>query len=201
MTFNPAIPTANQLLSNSQNDLLVNMTALDTSFGVDHYKFSDGTSNNGFHNTVTTPLIIGSAHPATVANIPKFYAMQDSANLGVIQYSRGPNSAAPSPVTILQSPVAAIVLVANTPVTVFDFTGLARAMCLFTAVGTSAISTAVSAYAAYMVFWTGTTLILGTSLSSGGLITATVAGNVLKFQSAIAAGTNAYWSLEFLRTT
>lgn len=197
MTFNPAIPQPFHLLSNSQNDLLTNMSALDTSFGIDHYKFSDATSNNGFHNTVTTPLIVGSAHPATAAGIPKLYAMQDSANLGVIQYSRGPNSAVPSPVTSLHSPSAAISMSQNTPVNVFDFTGLARALCIFSALGTNG---ATIAFMTAAIYWTGSVLRINV-LGNSAFMTAAAAGNVLTFQSIIAGTTSGYWTLQFLRTT
>ena len=86
----------------------------------------------------------------------------------------------------------------NTPVNVFDFTGLARAMCIFSAVGTTAAATIAFMTAA--IYWNGTTLrinVLGNSL----LFTAAVAGNVLTFQSAAAGTTSGYWSLQFLRTT
>ncbi len=205
MTFNPAIPQPNQLLSNSQNDLLVNMTALDTVFGIDHYKFSETGSNGGYHNTVTTPVVTPNPtmppynHPATLAGLPKFYGMQDSANLGVIQYSRGPNNSAPSPVTILQSPVAAIPMAQNTPITVFDFSGLSRAMCFFSAIGTCAAPVA-DLYISANVFWTGSKLYAG-SFGTGLFFTVTVAGSVLKLTSIVAGTVSAYWSLQFLRTT
>ena len=197
MTFNPSIPQPNNLLSNSQNDLLVNMTALDTVFGIDHYKFSDATANIGFHNTVTTPIIVGSAHPATAAAIPKLYAMQDSANLGVIQYSRGPNSAVPTPVTSLHSPAAAIVMSQNVAINIFDFTGLARAMCIFTAFGTNGASVAFNCSS---VFWTGSVLKVN-PMGISPFFVINIAGSVLTLTAVLAGSTSAYWTLEFLRTT
>jgi hypothetical protein len=96
--FIASIPQPSDNLDFSQGQLLSNNQGLDTVFGIEHYKFSDATTNKGFHNTVTQPLIVGAAHPTTTTN-PIIYAMQDSANLGT-----GGTSA------------------------VFDFAGLARAI-------------------------------------------------------------------------
>ncbi len=120
-------PIATDDLDVSQPKLANNTNASDDSFGVDHYKFSDLTSNNGFHNTVTTPLIIGAAHPATTTN-PIFYAMEDTANIGLLQYSRGPNSAVPSPVTYLQAGVPFVSFPNGTAVNILDFTGISKAV-------------------------------------------------------------------------
>lgn len=208
--FDPNVPQAFQLLSNSQNDLLSNMMALDTSFGIDHYKFSDATANNGFHNTVTTPLVTPNPGPtfnppATAAGIPKFYAMQDSANLGVIQYSRGPNNAVPTPVTSIQSPAAAQSINALATIPIFDFSGLARAMCHFQIMDTATLGTGQSA-AICDIYYTGGspgTFALTTYLT--GLTTRyqfLIAGNVFTVKNnSGTALTNIYWSLQFLRTT
>ena len=99
-------PTAGELQSVSQSLIQGNFNAANTSFNVEHYAFADVTANNGFHNTVTQPQIIGAAHPTTTTN-PIIYAMQDSANIGILQYSRGPvfNAyvPAPTPITELHS--------------------------------------------------------------------------------------------------
>jgi len=49
MPFNPNIPQATDRLAKSQQDLLQNNQQLDTSFGINHYTFSDLTVNNGMH--------------------------------------------------------------------------------------------------------------------------------------------------------
>jgi hypothetical protein len=64
--YNNAIPQAGNRLASSQQDLLNNFQQLDTTFGVDHYDFSDGTANNGKHNQVTMPGQ-SSPPPASVA--------------------------------------------------------------------------------------------------------------------------------------
>lgn len=55
MTFNPAIPQPGDIISQSQKQLLTNNTALDNTFGVDHYKFS-ATTNAGSHQQISFPL-------------------------------------------------------------------------------------------------------------------------------------------------
>jgi hypothetical protein len=128
MAYNPNIPQPSDLLSVSQGDLLNNNTVSNTIFGVDHYAFSDVSGNAGKHNQVTTPLIQGAVHPTTAADEPKFYAMQDSANLGVIQYSRLGSDAFPSPVSYFESPATDITLAPSGGTSnILDFTGISRA--------------------------------------------------------------------------
>lgn len=123
MTYNPNIPNPTDLLSNSQGQIKTNFSTANTSFGVDHYAFDNATPNNGFHNKVTTPLIAGSAHPTTTTN-PIFYAMQDTVNLGVLQYSRGPSNMWPTPVTCFQSSSSPISILNGATANILDFTGV-----------------------------------------------------------------------------
>lgn len=201
MAYAPNIPQPTDKLSDSQGVLLSNFQQLDTSFGTDHYAFSNGTSNNGFHNTITTPLVVGSAHPATAAAIPKFYAMQDSANLGVIQYSRGPSNAVPSPVTIYQSPASAINIAPLGTTNVFDFTNLARAFAMLYASDTTT-STAVGIC---FIVWTGSALFLTPLVQGSGIVGLQFLtnGNIvqIKNRSNVTTLSNFYWSLQFLRTS
>lgn len=127
MPFLNTIPQPGDFLADSQGDLLANMQQLDISFGIDHYTFSNLTANNGKHNQVTTPNHTPAGHPSTAANEPKFYAMQDTAPLGVIQYSRGPSDAVPTPVTYIHSGAPASILSSGV-VNLLDFTGLSRAI-------------------------------------------------------------------------
>jgi len=196
--FDPTWPTGLVNLDVDYQQGNKNSTQLDTTFGIDHYKYSDQTANNGKHNSVTTPLIVGSAHPVTAAAEPKFYAMQDSANVGVIQYSRGPSSAVPSPVTTLQSPAAGIVVIAGGTTNVLDFTGLARAVCMLYASSLPAspvIAPNYTASVAYNLSWNGTIFILPANQP---LIGITNTGNILQLKSNGGTGT-IFWTLQMLR--
>jgi|ERR1700754_1236816 len=53
--YNPNIPQPTDELSDSQGQILQNFNKADSSFGTDHYRFSDLTVNNGFHQRVTFP--------------------------------------------------------------------------------------------------------------------------------------------------
>lgn len=56
MSFNPNIPQPNDLLSDSQGDILQNFSSSNTSFGVNHYAFDDATVNNGKHKFASFPV-------------------------------------------------------------------------------------------------------------------------------------------------
>lgn len=71
--YNPNIPQPTDDLSDSQGQLLQNFNKADTSFGTDHYRFSDLTVNNGYHQRVTLP---GNAPaPTPAANYGALYAV------------------------------------------------------------------------------------------------------------------------------
>ncbi len=133
MAFNKNIPQPNDDLSVSQVDLLNNNMQLNTSFGIDHYPFDDITVNNGFHNVVTEPLIIGSppAHPATSATVCKIYTMKDSTNLPLLQYSRGASNAVPSPITNISNPLGGSSITGGATINLLDCTGLSMAFFNF----------------------------------------------------------------------
>lgn len=58
--YNPSIPNATDLISNSQAPFKTNFTQLNTQFGVDHVPFNNSGSNGtGFHKQVTLPTPLG----------------------------------------------------------------------------------------------------------------------------------------------
>lgn len=200
MPFLPNIPQPGDELADSQVDLLGNNQQLDTTFGIDHYTFSNLTTNNGKHNLVTTPIVVGATHPTTAAAEPKFYAMQETANIGVIQYSRGPSDAVPTPVTKLQSPSTGIIVPFGGTTNILDFSGMG--VCIATVwfaslppspipVGQYSITNSI------IVGWNGTAFVLPSQSSVLNLVNT---GNILQIvnlnlgQTAIV-----YWSLEIHR--
>lgn len=199
-SYNPAVPQPSDILSDSQQDFLNNFTQLDTSFGIDHYTFSNGTADNGKHNQVTTPIISGSAHPTTSATENKFYAMQDSSNAGLIQYSRGISNATPTPVTKRQSS-GVINLNSGTTTDILDFTGLTRA--IGTVFFGSMSSPALSADIFSLTFlWTGSAFTFGAQITNPNLSTFNIVNTLNKLQlKNITAGSvnNVYWTLELHR--
>lgn len=191
--FLPSIPQASDNLDFSQGQLLSNNSGLDTVFGVDHYKFSDASSSKGFHNTVTTPLIVGSAHPATTAN-PIFYAMQDYSAIGLLQYSRGPTSAVPSPLTYLQSPATPIALASLGTTNLINFAGMTSAMC----VGYAQDVTGGQNPSACLISWNGTVISFKT-LGTINTLQFGASGSTLIITNASGGNISLNWSLQFLR--
>lgn len=66
MTYNPSIPQATDLISNSQAQILANFSQLNTQFGVDHVAFNTGSGNGDgthkhitFDNAPTEPTVSG----------------------------------------------------------------------------------------------------------------------------------------------
>lgn len=195
MTYNNAIPQPGDELSVSQGDILTNFQVLNNSFGVDHYPYNDLTANNGKHNQLTTPEIAGGVHPSTAGNEPKFYAMEDSVNVGVIQYSRGPSDAVPTPITTLQSPSTPIFLVLSGTTNVLDFSGLTLAYAKLTAIDTSRVDLPI---VQSVVRWNGTTLVVRNS-SDNFALTSQASGSVLQIRNTIGATLDVYWTLQLLR--
>lgn len=65
MTYNPNIPQPTDLLSNSQGQILANFNKANSSFGINHYPFDNGTVNNGKHLKVELPT---TGAPGSVAS-------------------------------------------------------------------------------------------------------------------------------------
>jgi len=63
MAYNANIPNPGDLLSVSQGDIKNNFLQANTSFGINHYPFDDGTANNGKHKKVSLPV---TSDPANV---------------------------------------------------------------------------------------------------------------------------------------
>lgn len=198
MPFLNNIPQPGDFLDTiSQPQLLGNMQQLDSTFGVDHYRFSDGTANNGKHNQVTTPLIVGGVHPTTIAAEPKIYAMQDSANAGVLNYSRGPSNAVPTPITFLSSPATPITLAKNTPLQIFDFAGLNLAYGNFWIMDSALPGAARCNFAVFE--WTGVALQIFVPPAMAASYSFNVFGSVFSITNFASATSTLYWTIQFIR--
>jgi hypothetical protein len=194
-TYKPNIPQPNDNLSVSQNDILGNFQQLDTSFGIDHYKYSDATTNNGFHNQATMPLIVGGTHPTTAAGITKIYAMQDNSPIGLINYSRGPSNATPTPLTSIHS-AHVFVLASPATINIVDFTGLSLGLASLFIYPDAPISPPTL----IVVYWTGAGFIFNNSIANSTQLVAVASGSMLQIQNNRAISQNLYWTLQLHRT-
>ena len=87
-TFQPGIPLPNDRLSKSQQDLLGNNRQLDTSFGINHYAFSDASTNNGMHKVCQ--LVEQNPAPAQpVGGTDILYTFVTPQPLGELFFRRG----------------------------------------------------------------------------------------------------------------
>lgn len=76
MPFNPNIPQPTDRLAKSQQDLLSNNLQLNTSFGVNHYPFSDLTSFNGMH--AQCQFVEQVSAPVPIAQTNTLYSIQST---------------------------------------------------------------------------------------------------------------------------
>jgi hypothetical protein len=198
--YNPNIPQPTDRLNVSQTQLLQNFGQLDTSFGIDHYKFSDLTANNGFHNQVTTPGYVANPPtglPPVTTNNPVMYGFQVTAPLGILQFSRGPNNAVPTPITQIHSTAAATVIGATTTINILDFTGIPFAIALAAATNTTS---PLGLSRLFMIVWTGAAFFITQLSPQGSVFFFTSSGSTLQLSNTGNTPlNNVYWSLDFLR--
>lgn len=71
MSYDPNIPAANDLLSDSQGDIQQNFSRANTVMSEDHYPFADNTANAGKHKFVKLP---NGASPVPAASQGGLYA-------------------------------------------------------------------------------------------------------------------------------
>jgi len=79
--YTPNIPQANDRPSGSQAQILSNFTALENIYGVNHYPFTDASSNQGKHKQVTFPA--QGSDPATAAGELALFAKNVGGDLGL----------------------------------------------------------------------------------------------------------------------
>lgn len=194
--YDPLVPTGFVDLDTDYANLQNNFQQLDDIFGIDHVKYSIIT-NSGFHNKVTTPDQVTA--PVTVTN-PVMYGLQFNTAVGLLQYSRGPNNAVPSPITNLQSSATGISLLINTTTNILDFTGIGKCICHVYAATMNGVALA-DAYVSFPIFWTGTTFV-GTIISVGstpvGTFTLENSVNILRIKANVALN-NLFWTLRIER--
>jgi hypothetical protein len=205
--YNPGIPLPNDDLSDSQGQILQNFQVANSSFGIDHYPFADQSVNQGKHNQITTPAFVDNPPtglpPVTIANEPKIYAYQDSSQLGVINYSRGPLNAVPTPLTHLQSSALPLVIAANGTINVMDFTNLNYALGILYAVDTTNLNATRLIY-----YFTWSKPFIAFSLNSllptlgpTSFFSAQAFGSILQIKNndTVNAYNNVAWTLQFDR--
>lgn len=77
--YQPLIPTGSVGLNLDYQNIQKNFQQLDTTFGIDHTTFSNGTSNNGYHKVVH--LMAQSGTPGAVAGSGELYTRTINDNI------------------------------------------------------------------------------------------------------------------------
>jgi hypothetical protein len=190
-------PVAADDLDISQPFLVSNTNSADTVFGFEHYAFSNTTDNQGLHNTVTTPPIIGGVAPTTTED-PIFYGFSPSTPVGMLQFSRGPTNAEPTALTALHAPMTGVTLLPGGVTNILDFTGLGGIMVkVFACCVTS--TPALGNPQETFVIWNSAafTSITNYLVSSG--LSVISSGNILQLKNVLTVPTLApvIWTLEF----
>ena len=192
-SYQPTIPTGLVNLDVDYKNIQNNFQQLDTTYGVDHIKYSQPT-NNGFHNQVTMAQITTNTDAVTTSTTNAIYALVKGA-APLLQFSRGISNSIPTPLTNIYSSSAAVVLANNATTNLMDFAGLSIAIANVYAwdsvvgLATTNITT---------VFWNGVSFTLTTQPAIGIIVTST--GTVLKIKNtAGVALNNVYWVLDLVR--
>ena len=203
--YQPGIPTGAFNLDQDYLNVQGNFQQANIVYGTDHYPFNNATPNQGFHNQVTTPIYVANPvtglPPVTAAN-PIFYAFQQTAPLGVLQYSRGPTNTTPSPVTNIYSQATGITLVNGAPINILDCSGLARATFELFVSYVNTIS--INGGSFYIINWTGSAFVfqtVTTAPSGSPALVISNSGNIIQLSNSTGAAnfTNLFWTLKLVR--
>ena len=108
MTYDPNIPNANDLISNSQGQLLTNFGQLNTVFGVDHVTYSPSVATSGMHQFLTISTI--SVDPVLTFQQGRVYTKSfgTAANRNTELYFAEKRETNPTLVTLLPTIKAAV---------------------------------------------------------------------------------------------
>lgn len=191
MVYQTLIPQPNDDLDVSVTDIQQNFLTANTVFDIDHYPFNDSTANKGFHHTVTSPDQV--AVPITTTE-PKMYGLNQLAAIGILQYSRGPNNAIPSPITSLQG--GPLNITSTNTSDIINLNGLTRVSAILTAWNASGTTTKnpLNTFIAY----DGN--VYNVTIGTAGTLTAASNGTILQLKNNTAGTlTNVYWTLHFMR--
>ena len=191
-------PKPNDDLDVSQPQMRTNFSSANTTFGIDHYPFNDLSVSLGYHKVTHWP---SETAPTSNASYAQMYGRQQTAPLGVLQYSvRGLANQVPSPVTLIQSQAAAITLANGATTNILDFNGIAQASFYVMGMDTGSIGFSVS-----FGVWNGATFDFNPissviSGSTGNFFVLSSSGSVLRLQNASGSSkNNVYWTMQVLR--
>lgn len=214
--YNPGVPTGTVNLDVDYQSLQNNFSQLDTTYGVDHYKFSNRTGKNGFHNSVTTPIYSTAATPqpgvAGLSLNPLIFGFQYfntglNPSLGTLQFSIAPtpnipSNAVPSPITIIQSIPSGSTLVHETSLNMLNITGLTSVILKVFAYNIRVKPPEPVAFLEYTVFSNGASINI-TPIITDTLLSVVSSGNIIQLRNSGTFADNdmshLFWSIQLIR--
>lgn len=140
------------------------------------------------------------------------YAMQDTANFGLLQYSRGISDAVPTPITHLQSAAAPVAIAAGATINIVDFAGVNYAIGTLYVMDTLSVPITGGISAAFVPVFkntaglnigyitSGATLVYGQQLPAH-IFTFDIqkTGTILQIKNTAGVGIEVMWSLDMHR--
>jgi len=123
--------------------------------------------------------------------------MQDSVNLGLLQFSRPPNNGTPSPITLLQSPTTPIIVADNASTNVLDASGLTILHGVLWAL--NVVST--RRQRASQVYWDGSNWVIYTDFTekSTSLIFGATGSTLFIKNDSSGASMSIFWTLQIFK--
>lgn len=197
--YQPNIPTGTVNLDVDYLNIQGNFQQANIVYGTDHYPLDNATPNQGYHNIITTPPVVNSPPdslpPTTAAGICKFYGYEKYSAFGLLQWSRGPSNALPTPLTSLQG--GPLSLASGATSNIVDLAGMTRVMLILSGFSDSASSANKRPINTFVVFSQGTSNI---TTGTPGNMTAVFTGTILGIKNnTLSTVNNYYWTINFLR--
>lgn len=198
--YQPGIPTGTVNLDVDYQNLQGNFEQANIVYGTDHYPFDNASPNLGRHNLVTTPPVVNNPPdglpPSTPAGVCKFYGFQPYSAIGLLQFSRGPNNAIPTPLTSLNG--GPISINSTETANIIDLAGVTRCMLMLSGFNDAPLLADKKPLNGFVVFSQGTSNL--NSIGGAGSMFAVMTGTVLGIRNATPSTAGAYyWTITFIR--
>ena len=186
-------PVATEFLSVSQPKLRNNTNGADTSFGTDHYAFSNLSANNGKHNIIQSVPV--ASHPTTTTDT-KTYSLVAQENIPPLLFTKGTSDVVATPLTRVNSASALFTFNPGT-IQLLDF--LDAPYCNGTVIFTGVNSSAVASMGMYGFLFNTNSSSNTFGILTVGAVTLSFIGTVLSMTNAGNAITNFCWTIDFNR--
>jgi len=186
------VPQSNQSINETQPIINDNFQVINSVYGTDHVGLTE-SSNVGMHNTVTTPD--QSSAPTTTTE-PKFFGLEVESATGVMQFSKGPSDAQPTPVNNIQ---VTLTNLSTSPQTILDLSNISQIQAYVSVAGT--VSSTNAAMFGGFIKQNGVIRTFRFTTDAGIGFTFNTSGNLVQIQSTSSTYNPVYVSIDIHRFT